>query len=85
MTEDIFEGLDSTCKCLENRLNKAFPQLPQTKRKQDIEHMIVLLSGRSEVRILLGTYSNYGMIWISIRVIPFFVFLKFTIRKEKLC
>ena len=25
-------------------------------------------------RTLLGTYCNYGMIWILIRVIPFFVF-----------
>ena len=27
MTEDFFDGLDSTCKCLENRLNKGFLQL----------------------------------------------------------
>lgn len=43
MTEDIFDGLDSTCKCLENRLNKGFPQLKQTKQKQDIEHTFDLL------------------------------------------
>ena len=72
MTEDFFEGLDSTCKCLENRLNKGFPQLTHTKQKQDIEHMFSLLSEGSEVRILSGTYYNYGMIWIIIRVIPFF-------------
>ena len=62
MTEDIFDGLDSTCKCLENRLNKGFPQLAQTKRKQDIEHTLGLLSGRSEVRILSETLTDYGMI-----------------------
>ena len=73
MTEDIFDGLDSTCKCLENRLNKGFPQLTQTKQIQDIEHTFDLLSEGSEVRILSGTYCNYGMIWILIRVIPFFV------------
>ena len=55
MTEDIFDGLDSTCECLENRLNKGFPQLTHTKQKQDTEHMFSLLSGRSEVQILLGT------------------------------
>ena len=73
MTEDIFDGLDSTCECLENRLNKGFPQLTHTKQKQDIEHMFYLLSEGSEVRILSGTYCNYGMIWILIRVIPFFI------------
>ena len=62
MTEDIFDGLDSTCKCLENRLNKGFPQLTQTKQIQDIEHAFGLLSEGSEVQILLGTLSNYGMI-----------------------
>ena len=62
MTEDIFDGLDSTCECLENRLNKGFPQLMHTKQKQDTEHMFSLLSGRSEVQILLGTLTDYGMI-----------------------
>ena len=62
MTEDIFDGLDSTCECLENRLNKGFPQLTHTKQKQDTEHMFSLLSEGSEVQILLGTLTDYGMI-----------------------
>ena len=57
MTEDIIDGLDSTCKCLENRLNKGFPQLIQTKRKQDIEHVFSLLSGRSGVRVTSRTLT----------------------------
>ena len=66
MTEDIFDGLDPTCKCLENRLNKGFPQLTQTKQKQNIKHTFELLcEGSSTGRPHpLGTPGIMGKIRI---------------------